>query len=270
MRTADASNSDRGPGARHRAFTIVEMLVSVGIVALLIGLLVSVLAPARDHAATTRALSTGRQLLASTLMYAGDHDDGLPCFGARGDPYEPVTFFGWRPIHPQGYFRANEWHWASLVVPDYFDAPPGVAIAALTSDDMLPAAGGEPPPDRLFRSSFLMTDTAFAAPAYWKTDEPSEDLSLIRGTRTSEIAFPSLKGIVMEFGEIGFVDPSHSSRRDPDIGSLRVLAVTGDGAAALRPFATRPTVEQAAVSRPFGCWSTYLFATRDGLRGRDW
>lgn len=65
----------RRPGA---AFTLVELLVVVAVIAVLAGLLLPGVLRARANALRTKDLSNLRQVGAALLTYAGDHDGQLP------------------------------------------------------------------------------------------------------------------------------------------------------------------------------------------------
>lgn len=58
-----------------RAFSLIELLVSIAIIAMLTGILLPSLAAARDSARTARCLSSNRQLAIGWTLYAGDFDD---------------------------------------------------------------------------------------------------------------------------------------------------------------------------------------------------
>lgn len=73
---------------RPRAFTLVELLVVLAIIALLISILMPALRRARDSANATKCMNNQRQLMTSFLMFAQDHQNYLP--GNDSDRGNPV------------------------------------------------------------------------------------------------------------------------------------------------------------------------------------
>src|SRR5438094_657954 len=70
---------------RARGFTLVELLVVIGIIAVLIGILIPALSKARTAAVTTACLSNLRQIGISFNQYATENHGWLPGPGPERD-----------------------------------------------------------------------------------------------------------------------------------------------------------------------------------------
>jgi prepilin-type N-terminal cleavage/methylation domain-containing protein/prepilin-type processing-associated H-X9-DG protein len=71
------------PRARQArfAFTLVELLVVIGIIGVLVAILMPVLSKARRQANTVQCLSNERQLMMATIQYCNDWDGSMPFTG---------------------------------------------------------------------------------------------------------------------------------------------------------------------------------------------
>ncbi len=65
-------------GRRSAAFTLVELLIVIGILAILAAILLPVLTRAKSAAQATLCINNTKQLTLAWLIYTGDHEDRLP------------------------------------------------------------------------------------------------------------------------------------------------------------------------------------------------
>ncbi|UCG56953.1 MAG: type II secretion system protein [Phycisphaerales bacterium] len=80
-------------GRRRRAFTLVELLVVIGIVGVLMGVLIPALTSARASAGKMACLSNLRQIGVAIHTYANDHRGHIP-FGPKAPPFlSPADFY---------------------------------------------------------------------------------------------------------------------------------------------------------------------------------
>jgi len=98
---------------KARAFTLVELLVVIGIIALLISILLPALSKARKQANTARCLSTLRQVAMGFQFYANDFKGALPPTkqslpdkgGWTGDKTKDSAEFPGTPVIPDVYWQ---------------------------------------------------------------------------------------------------------------------------------------------------------------------
>jgi prepilin-type N-terminal cleavage/methylation domain-containing protein/prepilin-type processing-associated H-X9-DG protein len=110
---------------RPRAFTLVELLVVIGIIALLISILLPALSKARESAKTTQCASNLRQIAIGIIGYANDNRGKLPPAKVN----DAKTNGAGGVIYPDGFFWSNE-----LVRGKYLTAVHGVDSAGTPLD----------------------------------------------------------------------------------------------------------------------------------------
>jgi type II secretory pathway pseudopilin PulG len=94
--------SPRHRPARAAAFTLVELLVVIGIIALLVAILLPALRRAKEAANGAQCSSNQRQLMMAFLMFANDHKGHLPgnywdAQAQQGDPEKRDWLMGDNP-----------------------------------------------------------------------------------------------------------------------------------------------------------------------------
>src|SRR4051812_12528188 len=81
------------------AFTLVELLVVIGIIAVLIGILLPALSKARQQANLTVCMSNERQLIQALLMYCADNKGAFPggpgAYKSAGVPKYTLRLAAW-------------------------------------------------------------------------------------------------------------------------------------------------------------------------------
>ena len=80
-----ANRREAPPAPTRRAFTLVELLVVIGIVAVLLAILLPAFAQARGKARESVCTANLHQLGQAILMYASDYDDRFPYGGDPAD-----------------------------------------------------------------------------------------------------------------------------------------------------------------------------------------
>src|SRR3954463_3782015 len=83
------------PRAHHRGFAPVELLVVIGIIALLISILLPALSKARKAANTTKCLAQHKQLMSAFLIYSSEWRGAIPWTNWDGQNPTKQPYPGW-------------------------------------------------------------------------------------------------------------------------------------------------------------------------------
>ncbi len=245
-------------GKQHhvqRAFTLVEALVSLGVISVLIAILIPAVAGARRSAKETVERAHQSQCGQILLQYVLDNGDAFPSFGKQGTDRGELVFDGRLIIDD---------YWSSVQYWGMFVWSRGYA-----GDETLwsPALGNTKPTREQVRTMVLggasidwLTYTAFAPPRHWKhgSPQPVEDHQI---QRMSLVAHTSEKGILRRANYVRF-DP----RRSVPESEQSVFVWFADGHNdKFRQGDLRPGVPLwGRVPEPIP-----VLTTQDGLLGRD-
>lgn len=244
---------------RAYAFTLVEMLVTLAVVALLVGLFIPALARARSSARQSVCLSNLRGISTVLESYLERYDDTYPFVRfnqplaveppdegggemAWDDPWKLIIYW------PATMHTIAPWR-------QYFEAwiCPGSDRQA---DRPWVLAGGA-----MGMSSYSYSRSFQAAPVLW-TSRAEKDPSLIRAIRSAEVQFPSSK-VIMFDRELAHMTPQE--RRNPSSSSIPMLFGDGHARSLRRTEATPPSKDNPFVDDPVS-----LHDTPDGVSGRDY
>jgi prepilin-type N-terminal cleavage/methylation domain-containing protein len=121
------------------AFSLVELLVVIGIIAILVGILLPTLVKARERARRAACLSNVRQLTQAVMLYLGDNKQVLPEAGSTNSPLES-------PLSPRT-----------------LSAPPGSPVPDSPGMFVLPSIGG------------LLKPYLGAQPGIWRCPSAPDD-----------------------------------------------------------------------------------------------
>ncbi len=247
-------------GSQVRAFTLIELLVVIVVIATLISLAVGTLGLVKRQGKAARSLATHQQLVMAVSMYAVDAKEYFPYIGTPGDPNGSLVVSGFDLRDGAGgatYFGANMWHWATLIVPNYWAARSAIESEASRES-------GEPGvfPGSIVSSTFFITHGCAASAAYWGDEFAPFGDQYFRGSRLGDVRFPSAKGLIWDASSYECFARSRDStgiliyttaRADGSAGTIDIAHPQGDG----------------VVYRPFGAVPFPVMATRHGLAGRD-
>jgi type II secretory pathway pseudopilin PulG len=241
------------PRATPRAFTLIEMFVVVGIIALVIALLIPAISSSRRAAKAAIGVANLRSLGQTMMTYTHDHQEYyLNPFRAEWPTTFPGGPLAWNAAHAQ---NDPELRWT--FAPTCPDAPPKSytdsfsslwasffadyrGVARVAEDQFSPADAllldsfqdVRDLPDtisgaRLFPSSFKYSPTFWTKPERYVSGKRRPDMApeWFRNNQVSSVLYPSAK--VMLWERAGF----RAVGQQPDASSLRadVYVATADG-----------------------------------------
>ncbi len=150
--------------AFRRAFSLIELVVVIGVVMILIGLLMPALASAREQALRTRDLASARGAFVLLSQYTDDNADRFPVGGL--DAVQAARHW-YLPLAAGGYIQS--WRDIGIASPDQNESLLALSQTAIINQDVFQPS-----------SSGLLSAEPVAA------------------QRTQSIGFPSQKGILFQ------------------------------------------------------------------------
>lgn len=147
--------------ATKPGMTLLEVVVSIAVLALLLGILLPILMGARAKATELRCLTHLRSISGLVQLYAADNSDSAPSWIARGVSYEPTPEL-WRQYASQEWTTFEHENWLGYAGFDQSSETQHCPANSIRTDVGQPAAD----PDYRISSSF------YIRPAYLEPTLP--------------------------------------------------------------------------------------------------
>jgi prepilin-type N-terminal cleavage/methylation domain-containing protein len=276
----DTRNQRSMPG-----FTLLELLVVIGIIGVLVAIIAPALRGTRSAALQTVALANVRSVGQVMQLYSGEHDRN-PFRGLGEYPgemtqifpdFEPEPYaasYFWYPrgvlIATTGHFE-QAWLWPSIVVPlsewpEHWETwvSPRKDRPLPTADDF-DLSGDNPIQDQI---SIRYSNAFVARPEFFSERRGATEAEwrrLLRATRPSEVRYPSSK--VMLWDDDLAYRTDRSIERVDGLLDADTPMCFADGHAAAR----NPTGALEASDNPLSeDGARKLADTKEGILGRDY
>lgn len=237
-----------------RAFSLVELLVAIAIIAVLIALSIPAFRAMRERGRASDALNGLRQSMSALMSYTAEFKDAWPYLQTPGNLNAPIIVRGVQVSW--SYFAAGRTLWPNLLWPAYIDTQMLFVSGDLEKLRERNIIDGWEPDT--IRSRYLLSNVAFALPEWWIGDDPPPNPDLFAATRTNQVQYPARKGVLLDayLGWESGVAPRVAAASRAD-GSAGEVAFTADDPATIVP------------RWQFGVMSLSIMSTRGGWRGFD-
>jgi prepilin-type processing-associated H-X9-DG protein/prepilin-type N-terminal cleavage/methylation domain-containing protein len=202
----------------RRAFTLVELLVVIGIIALLVAMLLPAMNRARESARATQCMSNLKQINLAMLMFANANAGYLPQIGSSGTGAEAIDVTGTGGATPPVNVLVR-WFGGLYGTPQQFYAPASMLAPYWGTADI----GGCPTfeVDDLLRPQYGPVDYAynslFARHKDWTT---GGTLRTGLGVKVSRIRDASNKALVWDAARLNGVLPDRTPWGYPTTGNV--------------------------------------------------
>jgi len=252
-------------------FTLVELLVTVGVIALLLSITIPALRGVRWRAQETAELSHQRQSGLALFAYADDHAGAFPYFGIPGTDFAPLKYHDgpfkgqwegspWFPTE-YGHHWEQVWAWAYWIKGlGYTEADTAITYSTGERHVVAPLSG-------YGRALDVMTGAAIVRPSFLALNGPRR-IEDHQGQRMQHVAYPSKKGVLRRENYLRYRATGWETL-GPQIGRIPVYVWFADGHSGMHaPDTMLPGITDG-ISETWPPPTGSVFTTIDGIHGRD-
>ncbi|MGV6813653.1 MAG: type II secretion system protein [Phycisphaerales bacterium] len=193
------------------AFSIIELLVTLAVILVVLGLAIPSLGLIRNRAIVARSLSGHQQVYSSAYAFGIDEQGQFPFpFIRREGTLSNPTYTVSNKAHDD-YVPASMALQARIWVSLFVASNPGL-VDVVYQGQWAPIVGRDVPPG-LWGGSFVATSTMFATPPFFGIDTTQVNKSQLRPTRQSMVLYPSNKVLFEDMASWGRVPSSRTDVR---------------------------------------------------------
>lgn len=247
---------------RRRAFTLTELLVSIGVIGALLAIVVTSLRSARGTALSTVSLNNLRDIGHTFRRYASAHRDEYP-FPPRSaeqpGTYGPIYFDPPGSPNPSNYYYHTLWPYMEYIWPALMHdvAPWPERFASWLSPGKRLPDPDKPAWEQGVYTSYFYSNSFIAKPRVWSGDTSVTDAD-IGPVRTSMVTHPANKVLAYD-AERAYLLPDVVAKHPRPI-------LFADGSASLR----HDKEAHPPASNPLNNNSRRLYHdTANGVHGQD-
>lgn len=251
-----------------RAFSLIELLVSIGIISILISITLPTLSSARLRASEIKSVTNARSITQHFTSYANDKGffpflkPGERAPGVNHTPPPGIVMVRW---WPENTIIGLDSHWTlSVLWPGliYDRAPWKENYATWVSPGRDPDLPEDPPDQPEFLVSYQYSNSFVAKPDVWRPDALL-DAHTLSHTNPTAVAFPASKAIIFD-AELAYL------RKTPPIINGHYAHNAAIAFADGHAEAKDPTTATPGFPNPLnGNSARNLHNTPEGVLGRD-